>query len=169
MIPFIINLFIAILCCLCIVCRFQDIVLRTGMIICVTVASLISFWLITLYAGKPITQDLPSDIIVYGQAIDITNHKIYILYKKTDGNLPPTLIEMDYSEGLKDSLKKGMQQSKGKPFRMKRKGKDGDGGDGDEGEGEGEGNGEYDGSLSNESETWDILPLPPPRLPNKTR
>ena len=107
MIPFIINLSIAILCCLCIVCRFQDIVLRTGMIICVAIASLISFWLITLYAGKPIAQDLPSDIIVYGQAIDMTNQKIYVLYKKTDGDLPPTLIEMDYSKELKDSLKKG--------------------------------------------------------------
>jgi len=138
------------------------------MIICVVVASLISFWLITLYAGKPITQNLPDDIIVYGQAVDMQNQKIYILYKPTAGDLPPTLIEMDYSRTLNDSLKKGRQQSEGKPFRMKKTDKDGQGSEG-EGEGEGENEGEGDGSLSNESETWDILPLPPPILPDKTR
>ncbi len=158
----------AILCCLAIICRFQDVLLRTAMIISVALASLISFWLITLYAGKPITKDLPSDIIVYGQAIDITNKKIYILYKKTSGDLPPTLVELEYSKELKGSLKEGMEQSEGKPFRMKKS--DGDGGkDGQEGEGEGQSEGSGDGSLSQESNTWNIMPLPPPILPEKTR
>ena len=168
MIPFIINLFIAILCCLCIICRFQDIVLRASLIICVVVASLISFWLITLYAGKPISKNLPDDIIVYGQAIDMENKKIFILYKNTNGHLPPTLIEMDYSKQLKGSLKEGMEKLKGKPFRMKKSG-DGDGQNGD-GNGEGQEGGEGNqGAMSQESETWDIGPLPPPKLPEKTR
>jgi|TARA_R110002020_G_scaffold46539_22_gene132410 hypothetical protein len=138
------------------------------MIICVTVASLISFWLITLYAGKPISKDLPTDIIVYGQAIDIKNKKIYILYKNTNGELPPTLIEIEYSKSLKGSLKEGMEQSKGKPFRMKKRG-DGDGQNGD-GDGESQEDGEGNqGAMSQESETWDIGPLPPPILPDKTR
>ena len=157
----------AVLCCVCIICRFQDIVLRTSLIICVTMASLISFWLITLYAGKPIEKNLPGDIIVYGQAIDMKNQKIYILYKNTNGKLPPTLVEMEYSKNIKDSLKEGIEQSGGKPFRMKQTDSDATGGEGIEGEGEGEGEG--DGSLSNESSTWDILPLPPPRLPYKER
>ena len=167
MIPFIINLFIAILCCLCIICRFQDIMVRASMIICVTLASLISFWLITLYAGKPITKEIPSDIIVYGQAIDMKNKRIYIMYRKTNGDFPPVLLEAEYSKELKESLKKGMEQSDGKPFRMK-KAKDGDGGAGGlQGDGEGEGDGE--GSLSQNSDTWEISPLPPPRLPEKRK
>ena len=169
MIPFIINLSIAILCCLCIVCRFQDIVLRAGMIICVVLASLISFWIITLYAGKPIEKNLPDDIIVYGQAIDMANKKIYVLYKKTNGDFPPTLVEIEYSKPLKDSLKKGIEQSGGKPFRMKKTKKGEQGGDGEQGDGESETEGEGEGSLSQESETWEISPLPPPRLPEKNK
>ena len=95
MIPFIINLFIAIICCLAIIFRFKDFTLRCGMILSVTIASLISFWLITLYAGKPVEKSFPSDIIVYGQAIDMKELKVYILYKKTNGKLPPTLVELD--------------------------------------------------------------------------
>ena len=169
MIAFILNLSVAILCCVCIVCRPKDIVLRTGMIVSVTLASLISFWLITLYAGKPIDKALPGDIVVYGQAIDMKNQKIYILYRKTYGDFPPTLVEMDYSKSLKDSLKKGMEQSEGKPFRMQKSGKEGQGGNGEQGQGDSDAEGDGEGSLSQESETWDISPLPPPRLPQKTK
>ena len=165
MIPFMINLFIAVVCCLAIIFRFKDIVLRGAIIISVSLASLISFWLITLYAGKPIEKELPNDIVVYGQAIDTKQLKIYILYKKTVGKLPPTLVELEYSKELKETLKKGMQGSKGKPFRMKKGDGQGDGGDGKGKEGEGEGDGQ--GSLSTESETWKIMPLPPARMPRK--
>tara|TARA_Y100001938_G_scaffold127991_1_gene181367 strand:- start:204 stop:701 length:498 start_codon:yes stop_codon:yes gene_type:complete len=165
MIPFIINLSIAVLCCLAIIFRFKDFVVRGSMIIAVTVASLISFWLITLYAGKPVEKTLPSDIIVYGQAIDMKELKVYILYKKTNGKLPPTLVELDYSKELKEALKKGLNEQEGKPFRMKKGEGEGKEGEGKEGEGEGEGEG--DGSLSNESETWNIMQLPPARLPDK--
>tara|TARA_R100001443_G_scaffold10346_4_gene19991 strand:+ start:5194 stop:5607 length:414 start_codon:yes stop_codon:yes gene_type:complete len=137
------------------------------MILSVTIASLISFWLITLYAGKPVEKSLPSDIIVYGQAIDMKELKVYILYKKTNGKLPPTLVELDYSKELKEALKKGLKEQKGKPFRMKKGEGEGEGKEGDGQEGDGDGEGEGDGSLSNESETWNIMRLPPPRLPSK--
>ena len=168
MISFIINLFIAILACVCVVCRFKDIVLRTGLVICVAIASLISFWLITLYAGKPLESIAPDDMIVYGQAIDIQNSKIYILQRKPNDGFPPILIELPYEKKLGDALKGGAEQSEGKPFRLQKKaGKKGDG----EQDGDGEGSGESDngGAMSQKSETWEIMPLPPPRLPDKKR
>ena len=166
MIPFILNLIISIISCSAIIFRFQDIVLRTGLIISVVCASLISFGLITLYAGKPIVKNLPDDIIVYGHAINLEDKRIYIMYKRTNGDWPPSLIDMIYSKELKEALKSGVKMNKGKPFRMKESG-EGEEGDGEGGEGDGEGNGEGEGSMSNESATWDIMPLPPIRLPDK--
>jgi len=166
MIPFILNLIISIISCAAIIFRFQDIVLRTGLIISVVCASLISFGLITLYAGKPIIKSLPDDIIVYGHAINLEDKRIYIMYKKTFDDWPPTLIDMEYSKELKEALKSGIKINKGKPFRMKES-EEGEKGDGEGKDGEGEGNGEDEGSMSNESETWNIMPLPPPRLPDK--
>ena len=168
MIPFILNLIISIISCSAIIFRFKDIVLRTGLIISVVCASLISFGLITLYAGKPMIKNLPSDIIVYGHAINLEDKRIYIMYKKTGGDWPPSLIDMIYSKELKEALKSGVKINKGKPFRMKESDEGTEGkGEGKEGDGEGEGEGE--GSMSNESATWDIMPLPPIRLPDKTR
>ena len=166
MIPFILNLIISIISCAAIIFRFQDIVLRTGLIISVVCASLISFGLITLYAGKPIIKSLPDDIIVYGHAINLEDKRIYIMYKKTFADWPPTLIDMEYSKELKEALKSGVKAHKGKPFRMKESEEEAQG-NGEGEEGEGEGNGEGEGSMSNESETWNIMPLPPPRLPDK--
>jgi len=170
MIPFILNLMIAIVACSAIVMRPQDIVLRTGLVISVVCASLISFWLITLYAGKPVVKTLPDDIIVYGHAINIDEQKIYIMYKVTSGGWPPTMIDVEYSKELKEVLKEGANQSGGKPFRMKKNEQGGEAG-GQQGEGkDGEGSeGEQDGggSLSSQSDTWNIMPLPPPRLPDK--
>ena len=170
MIPFILNLMISIIACSAIIFRFQDIVLRTGLIISVVCASLISFWLITLYAGKPIVKTLPDDVIVYGHAINIDEKKIYVMYKKTNGDWPPTMADVKYSKKLKETLKQGAKQSEGKPFRLKKKqedegveGKEGEGREGDGSEGVEEGG----GSLSNQSDTWEIMPLPPPRLPDK--
>ena len=166
MIPFILNLIISIISCSAIIFRFQDIVLRTGLIISVVCASLISFGLITLYAGKPIVKNLPDDIIVYGHAINLEDKRIYIMYKRTNGDWPPSLIDMIYSKELKEALKSGVKMNKGKPFRMKESG-EGEEGDGEGGEGDGEGNGEGKGSMSHESSTWNIMPLPPIRLPDK--
>ena len=169
MIPFILNLAIAIIACCAIVVRPQDIVLRTGLVISVVCASLVSFWLITLYAGKPIVKTLPDDVIVYGHAMNIDEKKIYIMYKTTNGGWPPTMIDVEYSKELKETLKEGAKQSGGKPFRLKKngKGKQGNGqGEGKEGDGS-EGAEEGGGSLSNQSDTWQIMPLPPPRLPDK--
>ncbi len=169
MIPFILNLMIAIIACSAIIFRFQDIILRTGLIVSVVCASLISFWLITLYAGKPIVKTLPDDIIVYGHAINIDEKKIYIMYKITNGGWPPTMIDMEYSKELKETLKEGTKQGGGKPFRLKKKAEGegkGEAGEGKEGDGS-DGQQEGGGSLSNQSDTWDIMPLPPPRLPDK--
>ncbi len=168
MIPFILNLVISIISCSAIIFRFKDIVLRTGLIISVVCASLISFGLITLYAGKPIIKNLPDDIVVYGHAINLEDKRIYIMYKKTGGDWPPSLIDMTYSKELKEALKSGVKAHKGKPFRMKES-EEGTQGDEEGKEGDGKGEGEGNGSMSNESATWDIMPLPPPRLPDKTR
>ena len=169
MIPFILNLVISIISCSAIIFRFKDIVLRTGLIISVVCASLISFGLITLYAGKPIVKNLPDDIIVYGHAINLEDKRIYIMYKETNGDWPPSLIDMRYSKELKEALKSGVKINKGKPFRMKESEEGTQGGEGEGKEGDGKGEGENQGSMSNESSTWDIMPLPPIRLPDKTR
>lgn len=169
MIPFLLNLMVATVACVAIVTRPQDIVLRTGLVISVVCASLISFWLITLYAGKPIVKTLPEDIIVYGHAINIEDKKIYIMYKVTNGGWPPTMIDVEYSKELKEVLKEGSKQSGGKPFRLKKNGdSEGQGGDGQGKDGDGSSSAEDGGgSLSSQSDTWDIMPLPPPRLPDK--
>lgn len=167
MIPFIISLFIATVACVCIICRFEDIVLRTGLVIIVVLASLISFWLITLYAGKPLETNMPEDTIVYGHAIDIKGKKIYILQRKINDDFPPVLIEIEYNKELGKALKAGSEQSGGKPFRLKKKGGEAGTGEPGENQGEGDGEGEGEGSLSQESETWDIMPLPPPKMPQK--
>jgi len=60
-----------------------------------------------------------------------------------------------------------VQEHKGKPFRMKESEGGTEGGDGEGKEGDGEGTGKGEGSISNESATWDIMPLPPTRLPDK--
>ena len=135
MMPFILNLIISIISCAAIIFRFQDIVLRTGLIISVVCASLISFGLITLYAGKPIVKSLPNDIIVYGHAINLEDKRIYIMYKKTNGDWPPTLIDMKYSKELKEALKSGVKIHKGKPFRMKESEEGTQGGEGEGKEG----------------------------------
>ena len=112
---------------------------------------------------------MPEDIIVYGHAINIDEKKIYIMYKITNGDWPPTMIDVKYSKELKETLKQGTKQSEGKPFRLKKNGKSeqGDGqGEGREGDGS-EGAEDGGGSLSNQSDTWEIMPLPPPRLPDK--
>lgn len=168
MISFLLNMMVAIVACVAIVTRPQDIVLRTGLVISVVCASLISFWLITLYAGKPIEKTLPEDIIVYGHAINIEDKKIYIMYKVTNGGWPPTMIDVEYSKELKEVLKEGAKQSGGKPFRLKKneENSEGEGGDGKDGDGS-DGGQEGEGSLSTQSDTWDIMPLPPPRLPDK--
>ena len=167
MIPFVISLFISIIACVSIICRFQDIVLRTGLVIIVVTASLISFWLITLYAGKPLeSYSPPDDFIVYGHAIDLQGKKMYILYRKPNADFPPILIELPYEKNLGKALRDGAKKSEGKPFRLKKGENQGEGGQG-EGEGEGENEGEGEGSLSLESESWDLMPLPSPILPPK--
>jgi len=166
MFPFILNLIISIISCAAIIFRFKDIVLRTGLVISVVCASLISFGVISLYAGKPIVKSIPNDIIVYGHAINLEEKRIYVMYKKTGDGWPPTLIDAKYSKELKEALKGGVKQGKGKPFRLK-KSEGGADGDGEGQKGEGEGKGKDKGSLSNRSETWDIMPLPPLKLPPK--
>jgi len=165
MIPFIISLVIAVIACVSIICRFQDIVLRTGLVITVVLASLISFWLITLYAGKPLESIAPDDMIVYGHAIDIHGKKIYIMLKKPNDGFPPTMIELPYDKKLGKALKDGAKGAEGKPFRLKKNDK----GDGEEGQGQGDGEnqGEGEGSLSLESQSWELMPLPAPILPPK--
>jgi len=171
MTSFIICLLISIISCLALIYRFKDVVLRAGLIIVIVMASLINFWLITLYAGKPLSKRPPDDMIVYGQAIDIKNKTIYILHRKPTDDFPPILIEVPYNKPLGEALRQGSQSSEGKPFRIK-KGEDGDGegrgkGDG-KGNGKGKGNGEKGGGgMSLDSETWDLIPLPPPIMPKK--
>jgi hypothetical protein len=91
------------------------------------------------------------------------------MYKETNGDWPPSLIDMIYSKELKEALKSGVKINKGKPFRMKESEEGTQGGEGEGREGDGKGEGESQGSMSNESATWDIMPLPPIRLPDKTR
>ncbi len=166
MIPFIISLFIAIIACVSIICRFQDIVLRTGLVISVVLASLISFWLITLYAGKPLESAAPDDFVVYGHAIDIQNKKMYIMHRKINDGFPPIMIELPYDKNLGKALKDGAKQSEGKPFRLKQGDSNGTGEEG-QGQGDGENEGEGEGSLSLESQSWELMPLPAPILPPK--
>lgn len=173
MISFIICLLIGIISCLALIHRYKNIALRATLIIIIVAASLVNFWLITMYAGKPLSKAAPDDMVVYGQAIDIQNKRIYILHRKPSDDFPPILIEVPYRKPLGEALRKGSQSSKGKPFRIKKgegekgegKGKaDGKGG----GKGKGDGKGkEGGGSMSLDSETWNLIPLPPPIMPKK--
>ncbi len=157
----------AIISCLALIYRFKDLVLRASLIIIIVAASLVNFWLITLYAGRPLSKAAPSDMVVYGQAIDIQNKKIYILHRKPNDDFPPILIEVPYSKNLGDALRQGSQSSEGKPFRLKKGEADGKPGDG-KGAGNGEKGGEQgNGTMSLDSDTWDLMPLPPPKLPKK--
>jgi hypothetical protein len=159
MITFIVSLVIAIVACLSLIYRFKDISLRAGLIIIVVASSLVNFWLITLYAGKPLATSPPEDMIVYGYAVDIKNEKIYIMQKEPEHDFPPLFIWVPYNRELGDVLNKGSKRAKGKPFRVKRKGKRGKENDGETNK----------GSISLESMSWELVPLPDPKLPPKNQ
>jgi hypothetical protein len=158
MITFIVSLVIAIVACLSLIYRFQNTSLRAGLIIVVVASSLVNFWLITLYAGKPLATTPPDDMVVYGYAIDMKNQKIYLMQKKPEDGFPPLFIQLPYSRNLGDTLNQGSEKAKGKPFRVKKKGK---GEKTDE-----ENNGE---SISLKSMSWELAPLPDPKLPPKNQ
>ena len=169
MIPFALNIALAAICCIAIAYNFKSVSAKALLITTIALGSTLSLWLITEYAGKPLAMEMPRDIVVYGQAVDVNGGKIYIMYRESDGGFPPKLLETDYSKELSEALKKGRKQGQGKPFRMKTKGgkgegdgkgKQGSGKDGKKGDGKGH-------SLSQSPKSYEISGLPPAIMPTK--
>lgn len=169
MIPFVLSIAMAALACAAVVARPKSVLIRAFLILGIISGSATSMWLSSEYAGKPLEMDVPADIIVYGQAVDVRGGKIYIMFKHTDGKLPTTHMVTDYNKKLSEALKEGKKKGSGKPFRMKNATADGKGNEGQAGgrEGGSEGDGTGSGSMSEESNPYSIHSLPPAILPQK--
>ena len=160
----------------CIIYSKTGNVLKLVTIPAVIFGSVLSFYLILQYQGKPIvSESIPPDITVYGQLVDKENETIYLLFSETGELPPPIYVQYIYNEGLHKALSQGKRQGKGEPFRLtaKEKGEGGEGGEGGE-KGEGDGKGKNKGkkganNISLESASFGVHALPPPVMVPKTK
>lgn len=128
--------------------------------------SLLSFLMLLEYLGMPqLTQQIPQNMIVYGQKIDKENDSISLLMKKENSLDPPKYIKCPYNKKLHKALSQGAKAAGGgKPFKLTAKGD----GAGEEGEGKGKAKGENKGgSISLESISDVLHSLPKPVMPKK--
>lgn len=130
---------------LTIVCAFVTISsnyhwgLKSLLIACILFSSLGSFVLLKRFEGHPSAiSALPAEIVIYGQAIDLNNDKIYLLYSSLDKNVPEKYVILDYDPKLHEALEEGREKFEGKEFVLTSE-KDGEGGEGGDKESTGEG------------------------------
>jgi len=123
--------------------------------------------------GSPIQRsDTPPEIVVRGQRVEKEKGTIEIYCSLTRESKSMTIV-VPYNTDLDKALKKGQSAMKGKPFKMKNgksgngKSKDGKDGTGKAKSGKKGKKGDGSGSLSWESNPYQIYKLPGPAPPTK--